>query len=238
MQAPRETVSMGRLADIALLRPLGPDRLGRLEARCSFVRYDANELIIDFDDASSDVYFVLTGKVRILYRAGTGKEVILGELGDGEFFGELAAIDGLKRSANVTALHRSELCRMPGGVFDELLDGPAFNRCLLRVLSGRIRNLNARLAEQAFLQVKYRLFAELIRLSAPRPGGGETRAISPPPFHHDIANRIGARREVVSRELSALEKAGLIDKTRGALVLRDPGELNRRISAALEEPAS
>jgi hypothetical protein len=41
----------------------------------------------------------------------------------------------------------------------------------------------------------------------------------------------------VSRELSALEKAGLIDKTRGALVLRDPGELNRRISAALEEPA-
>ncbi len=86
--------------------------------------------------------------------------------------------------------------------------------------------------------MKYRLYAELIRLSAPRSGGSDMRAISPPPFHHDIANRIGARREVVSRELSALEKAGLIDKTRGALVLKDPGELNRRISAALEEPAS
>jgi CRP/FNR family transcriptional regulator, cyclic AMP receptor protein len=43
---------------------------------------------------------------------------------------------------------------------------------------------------------------------------------------------------VVSRELSALEKAGLVEKTRGALVLRDPGELNRRISAALDEPPS
>jgi CRP/FNR family transcriptional regulator, cyclic AMP receptor protein len=230
---------MGSLADIPLLRPLEPGLLRQLESRCGFVRYDANELIIDYDDLSDDVYFVLAGKVRILYRAGTGKEVILGELGRGEFFGELAAIDGQPRSANVTALHRSELCRMPGAVFNELVDGPAeFNRCLLKLLSSRIRSLNARLAEQAFLQVKYRLFAELIRLSAPRPGGGDTRSISPPPFHHDIASRIGTRREVVSRELSALEKAGLIDKTRGALVLRDPGELNRRISAALEEPAN
>ena len=230
---------MAGLADISLLRPLGAGFLSQLETRCSFVRYAANELIIDFDDQSDDVYFVLSGKVRILYRAGTGKEVILGELETGEFFGELAAIDGLARSANVTALHRSELCLMSGDVFNELLDGPAeFNRCLLKVLSSRIRSLNARLAEHAFLQVRYRLFAELLRLSTPRIGGGGSRSISPPPFHHDIANRIGARREVVSRELSALEKAGLIDKTRGALVLKDPGELNRRISAVLEEPAN
>lgn len=227
---------MGSLTDIPLLRPLGPDRLRALEPRCRFVRYEANELIIDYDDPSNDVYFVLTGKVRILYRAGTGKEVILGELGSGEFFGELAAIDRQARSANVTALNRSELCLMPGPVFIDLAEGPAFNRALLKVLSGRIRSLNARLAEQAFLQARYRLFAELLRLSAPRPGGDGTRAISPPPFHHDIANRIGARREVVTRELSALEKAGLIEKGRGALVLKDPGELNRRISAALDEP--
>jgi CRP/FNR family transcriptional regulator, cyclic AMP receptor protein len=153
--------------------------LRQLESRCGFVRYEANELIIDYDDLSDDVYFVLTGKVRILYRAGTGKEVILGELGRGEFFGELAAIDGQPRSANVTALHRSELCRMPGAVFNRARGRAGeFNRCLLKVLSSRIRSLNARLAEQAFLQVKYRLFAELIRLSAPRPEAAR-RARSP-----------------------------------------------------------
>ena len=74
---------MASLADIALLRPLGAAYLIKLEARCSFVRHEANELIIDFDDLSSDVYFVLSGKMRILYRAGTGREVILGELGAG-----------------------------------------------------------------------------------------------------------------------------------------------------------
>ncbi len=230
---------MGTLEDISLLRPLGPRLLRELETRCSFVRYEANELIIDYDDPSNDVYFVIAGKVRILYRAGTGKEVILGEVGTGEFFGELAAIDGQARSANATALHRSELCLMPGAVFTDLVEGSSeFNRSLLRLLSSRIRSLDARLAELAFLQVRHRLFAELLRLSAPRPGGGDTRSISPPPYHHDIANRIGARREVISRELSALEKAGLVEKTRGALVLRDPGELNRRISAALDEPPS
>jgi CRP/FNR family transcriptional regulator, cyclic AMP receptor protein len=228
---------MSILENVSLLRPLGPRVLGELETRCRFLRYEANELIIDYDDPSSDVYFVLAGKVRILYRAGTGKEVILGEVGSGEFFGELAAVDGQRRSANVTALHRSELCLMPGAVFIDLLEGScAFNRSLLKVLALRIRSLNTRLAEQAFLQARYRLYAELLRLSAPRPGDGKARSISPPPFHHDIANRIGARREVITRELSVLEKAGLIEKTRGALVLRDPGELNRRISAALDEP--
>ena len=55
-------------------------------------------------------------------------------------------------------------------------------------------------------------------------------------FHQDemtqqeLAERIGSRREVVSRAIAALEKDGLFEKTRGALVLRDAGELNRRIA--------
>ena len=224
--------SAGRLMDARITHFRGSFTVDQTLALLRRQRNQATRSLFLIDESNR-----LSGKVRILYRAGTGKEVILGELDGGEFFGELAAIDGQARSANVTALNRSELCLMPGPVFIELAEGPEFNRALLTVLSGRIRSLNARLAEQAFLQVRYRLFAELLRLSAPRPGGDGTRAISPPPFHHDIANRIGARREVVTRELSALEKAGLLDKTRGALVLNDPGELNRRISAALEEPA-
>ena len=62
---------------------------------------------------SSDVYFIIAGEVRVLIRTVAGKEVILGESRAGQFFGEMTAIDGTKRSANVTALTKSELCIMP-----------------------------------------------------------------------------------------------------------------------------
>jgi CRP/FNR family cyclic AMP-dependent transcriptional regulator len=218
------------------LQPLGTDVLRKLESRCTFVQCEANELIIDYDDASADVYFVISGQVRVIYRSATGKEVILGEIVSGQFFGELAAIDGQPRSANVTALHRSRLCIMPRTVFVDLIDqAPAFNRHVMRLLTSRIRSLNARLAEHAFLQARQRLYAELLRLSASRAERHAERVISPPPLQHDIANRIGSRREVVSRELARLTRAGMIERTRGALVLKKPGELNRRISTALDE---
>ena len=71
---------------------------------------------------------------------------------------------------------------------------------------------------------------ELLRLSRPRLGHDTQRSISPPPTQQELAERIGSRREVVSRAMAALEKDGLIEKTRGALVLPDPGELNRLIA--------
>lgn len=224
------------LSQVPLFRSLGPDAVKALDARCTWVRYDEDELVIDYDDASRDVYFIVSGQLRVLYRTPTGREVILGELGAGQFFGELSAIDGVGRSANVTALNRSQLAIMPASVFVELVTHqPSVCQTILEILTGRIRFLNTRLAEHSFLQTKHRLYAELLRLSQPRSGHNGQRVVSPPPFHHDLAARIGCRREAVSRELSALEKEGLVDKNRGALVLLRPDELNRRISAALAD---
>lgn len=224
------------LQQISLFRSLDPTLTKSVESRCTFVRYDEGELVIDYDDASRDVYFILSGQLRVLYRTPTGREVILGELGAGQFFGELSAIDGVGRSANVTAMNRSQLAIMPAPVFLELVTHqPQVCRTILEILAGRIRFLNTRLAEHSFLQTKHRLYAELLRLSQPRSGHAGERVVSPPPFHHDLAARIGCRREAVSRELSALEREDLVLKSRGALVLVRPDELNRRISAALAD---
>lgn len=224
------------LASIPLFKGLSDATLRSFDGRVTFRRYEENELVIDYDDASNDVYFLISGQVRVLYRTITGKEVILGELTSGQFFGELSAIDGVGRSANVTALNRSQMCIMPGPVFMELATHePSVCRQILGILASRIRFLNTKLAEHSFLQTKHRLYAELLRLSQPRAGHNGQRSVSPPPFHHDLAARIGCRREAVSRELSALEKAGLVVKTRGALAIVNPDELNRRISEALSD---
>ena len=223
-------------AMIPLFKALDPATLKTYASRVRWAKFEENELVIDYDDNSNDVYFIISGQVRVLYRTITGKEVILKEMTGGQFFGELSAIDGVGRSANVTALNRSQMCIMSGAVFMELVaNTPSVCKQILTILATRIRFLNTRLAEHSFLQTKHRLYAELIRLSQPRTGHQGQRVVTPPPFHHDLAARIGCRREAVSRELSALEKEGLVAKNRGALVLVNPDELNKRISAALSD---
>jgi len=209
------------------------DRFDRL---CAWRRYDDGELVVDYEDESSDVYFIIAGEVRILIRTMAGKEIILGESRAGQFFGEMTAIDGAKRSANVTALTKSELCIMPAHVFREVIfTSQTTCERILRLLTGRVRELNARLAEHSIFDLKHRLYSELLRMAQPRPGKPSERAVTPPPFHHVLAARIGCRREQVTRELSAMAQEGLVEKTRGALVLVRPHVLQTRLDEAMRE---
>jgi CRP-like cAMP-binding protein len=226
---------MARLAGIPLLKDAGVD-LARFESRSHWRRFEPDEILVDFDDLSTDVYFLLSGDVRVLIRTQSGKEVILGEMRGGQLFGELAAIDGVKRSANVTALTRGEVGIMPSAVFRELVfASPAVADRLLRLLAGRVRELNARLMEQAVLDLRHRLYSELLRMSSPRTGHAGERVVTPPPFHHVLAARIGCRREQVTREFTTMAAENLVERTRGALVIKRPDLLEARIAEAFRE---
>lgn len=226
---------MDSLSQISLFTDVPPDSLERYSRLCAWKRYEENELVIDFEDDSRDVRFLMSGMVRVILRIATGKEVILAEMGEGAFFGEIAAIDNEGRSANVTALSRAHMCIMPQKVFLDIIEEcPSANRAVMRTLADRCRNLNARLAEHCFLQTKHRLYSELLRQSKPRPGHEGQRSISPPPIQKDLASRIGTRREVVSREIANLKRARIVDKTTGALILTDLPKLNALISEGWE----
>jgi CRP-like cAMP-binding protein len=231
---------MGRLASVSLFKDLGLD-LAPYEARSNWRRFDPEEILVDFDEPSTDVYFLLSGDVRVLMRTASGKEVILHEMRAGDLFGELAAIDGVKRSANVTALTRGEVCVMPAALFREIVySTPGVADRLFKVLTSRIRELNGRLMEQTVLDLRHRLYAELLRLSVPRGHAGHSsgeRVVTPPPFHHILAARIGCRREQVTREFTLMAQEGLIDRTRGALVLKRPDILRTRVAEAMREDA-
>ncbi len=208
----------------------------RFERACIWKRVDPGEVIVDFEDQSTDVYFIVSGEVRVLIRTINGKEVILGELRAGDFFGELSAIDSTPRSANVTALTRCDMCAVPAHVFREMMfSSPTIAEKIMRLLVSRIRELNTRLTEHALLDLKHRLYSELLRLSTPRAGHAGERVVTPPPYHHVLAARIGCRREQVTRELSALATEGILERTRGAFVIRRPHVLEERIAEALRD---
>lgn len=226
---------MASLAGLPLFKDAGLP-LGPFEQRAHWRRFDPDETLVDFDDLSSDVYFLTSGEVRVLIRTQSGKEIILGEMRTGQLFGELAALDGIKRSANVTALTKGEACIMPAAVFREIVFSaqPVAER-VFRLLTGRVRELNARLMEHAVLDLRHRLYSELLRLSIPRYGHSDERVVTPPPYHHVLAARIGCRREQVTREFTAMTSENLIERTRGALVIKRPAVLEERIEHAMRE---
>ena len=216
---------------LMFVKSLTTEQDKRFSSRCLLVSNGSNELVVDFEDPSDDLFLIISGNVRVILRISTGREVILGEFSDGEFFGELSAVDGETRSANVTAMVNTKLLRMPRSVFLEILrDVPDVALDLMQSMSQLIRAQNTRLAEHTFLAAKYRLYAELLRLSRPRKGYDDQRSITPPPIQQSLAERIGCRREVVSREIAKLERENVVERTRGALILLDIRALNARLS--------
>ncbi|MBW8270464.1 Crp/Fnr family transcriptional regulator [Caldovatus aquaticus] len=212
--------------------------LGRAAAEARWIEVEPDQMVLDFDHACTDLFLVDRGALRVLLRAPGGREAILDEIGPGSFFGEMAAIGGAAPppAAGVRALLRSRLCVLPADAFLAILAAsPAVSLRLLRLFTARVRAQNARLLERSALPVRHRLYAELLRLSRPAPGNAERIVVSPPPARRDLAARIGARREAVSRELADLARRGLVEVGRRALVLRDPAALRQAVETALAE---
>jgi CRP/FNR family transcriptional regulator, cyclic AMP receptor protein len=222
------------LASIGLFRSLKPEDIRLLDSQCSWRRTPRNQWIIDFQDTSNDVFFIVSGTARAKLQAISGREVLLRELKAGEFFGEIAAIDGQPRSTGIIAVTDVTTGRMPASAFRAAIHAHsgACDQLLARLVAD-IRKLTTRVHEYTTLDARYRIYAELLRLARPAETL-EQAVISPPPAHAEIAARVSIRREAVARELKALERAGLIEHRLGALVLRNPGQLRQLIERATE----
>ncbi len=221
------------LARIPLFQALPEADVQRLDTQCVWRRAKAGETVLDYNDGGSDLYFVSHGKVRVKIQAISGKESILRDIGDGEFFGELAAIDGLPRSASIVAMNDSTVARMPPAVFREVVHRrPEVCDRVLALLASQVRMLANRVSEFATLDVRARIHAELIRLAKPERAGSSRAVISPPPTHAELAARVSCHREAVTRELNALARAGSIERRRGAIVLADCAGLAKGVERA------
>ena len=223
------------LARIPLFRSLDGDAVRRLDAQCTWRRAAAKEWVLDYESGGTDLFFVLQGHVRVSI-ATAGREVILRDIRDGEFFGELAAIDQRPRSAGIVAITDTLVARMTAGVFRQVVhEHPDACDQLLQTLVAQVRMLANRANEQSNLGVRQRLYAELLRLARAPTGGDGHPVVSPPPTHAELAARVSSHREAITRELNALERGQLIERRRGAIVLLDAERL-RGMVAGLGEP--
>ena len=225
--------SLGR---ISILTALSKPSLEKLERRCAWRRYGRGEPIVDYLDASDDVFFIASGEVKVTIYAHTGKAVSFSVMGPGDAFGEYPAIDRGPRSASVEARTDCLVASLSAAAFRELLHTePCVAEALLPELVKKIRALTTRVYEFSTLAVKNRIQAELLRLATLGPREGKGARISPPPTHTEIASRVATHREAVTRELNRLARMGIIERRSGALLVEDVERLAELVHSATGE---
>lgn len=196
-----------------------PDNLlSAFRQRARTMAAPKGEEVLAKGSEAHDVFLLVSGKVQVRLPGNAGRDVILRDLGAGEVFGEMAAIDGLPRSASVCAIDDSELATMSGEDFIAFLrEVPGAGLWMTQLLAARIRNLNDTVFELATLPVAARVQSELLRQASRFKPSGDTVRITAMPTHAEIAQRIGSHREAVSRELSQLTREGLVSQSGRAL---------------------
>lgn len=227
---PTDSGDRSILSNIKLLEGLDRPALSTLEQVCRYRRFGAGEHIIDRDSTTSDVFFVARGQVRIVSYSVSGREIVFDELDQGDYFGELAALDGLPRSTSVVSIGDSLILALPAKSFRTLLaEHPPVAFRVMERLSTILRAADERIMDLSTLAAQNRVCAELLRQARSRMIDRKVARIDPIPIHGDIASRVSTTRETVARVLNDLARQGLVERTRSALIIRDVTRLREMV---------
>jgi len=196
------------LARAPLLAGLSEEDRNRLGSGAYPLSVPAGTLIIQQGDAADAMYVLLEGRLKVFLGNEDGREVILNFLEPVEVFGELGLIEDAPRSASVMAMTAVRMVLLPRPHFEACLaESAAMARCLLKVLAARLRGLADQVGSLALMDVYGRVAATLMALSVEDGEGGQLTCEL---THQDIANRVGASREMVTRILNDLKRGGFI----------------------------
>jgi CRP/FNR family transcriptional regulator len=187
-------------------------------------RFRKGETVFHQGDPGDALFIMANGSVKVVLPSDEGAEpAIVAILGPGEFFGELAILDGAPHSATIVAIEPTETLVLQRDAFLALIDSqPELRRALLASLAAEIRRLTGHVEDLHFLDLPARLASRIVRLAtaAPRGADGEIR-IAWPYTQSELAGMIGGSRQSVNRLLADLADEGLVRIERDVLVVSD-----------------
>jgi len=176
-------------------------------------KYSKDETIFREDDPGSAMFVILTGKVKVVRTSNDGREVILTILSQYDFFGEMALLDGLSRSASVIATEESELFIIQREEFLNLLKlHPEISINLLQELTQRLRAADLKIKSLSLKDAEGKVATVLLQLAEEigkiKHGVVEIDKL---PLQQDLANMAGTSRETISRTLHSFAKKGYVE---------------------------
>ncbi|MDQ3003313.1 MAG: Crp/Fnr family transcriptional regulator [Fibrobacterota bacterium] len=174
-------------------------------------------ILMEDEDTNQSLFIIAKGEVKVVLTAEDGREAILASLKEGDFFGEMALLDGEPRSATVRAVEESRLLTIRREDFLlAMKKQPDLALTLLSEMSGRLRKSNRQISSLALMRVYGRVAATLLQLMEERGIRTKTKdgksiiVVKDRPTQQFIADMSGTTRETVSRVLNFFQKKGYI----------------------------
>ena len=182
--------------------------------------FGRNAIIVSEGDETDSLYILLAGRAKVFVADENGREVQLNQIGPGEYFGEVT-LDGGPRSASVMALEECRCAVVKRAELTAFVErNPEFALHLLRKLAHRVRLLTENVRSLALMDVYGRVARLLLELAEERDG---RLVVNESLTHRDIASRVGASREMISRIFSDLTDGGYVRKEdRHLVIMRKP----------------
>lgn len=185
-------------------------------------RFRRNETIFHQGDPGDALHIVSSGAVKIVLPSLEGEEAIIATLRSGDFFGELALLDGAPRSATAVALEASETWTLPREQFLAVLDqDKALRESLLAGLAHELRRITGHVEELHFLDLAGRLSSHLARLAREAEPDASAVRLDWPYTQSDLASMIGGTRQSVNKLLSGLVDSDLVIIEKDTLFIPD-----------------
>lgn len=196
----------------SLLSYLAPPDRDFLLGRAVVRTLPAGTALMHEGDPTDHVLVLLSGWVRVYTNARDGQVVLFALRGPGDVIGDLAALQGWRRTVTVDTLRETRFAQFShDGFLACLRDRPAVAIALLKQFAVRLRDAEAARVNFATMDVAQRVAALLVRLAdmhgRPTPEGV---VVGMPLTQQDIANSIGGSRRAVARALQTFRDRGML----------------------------
>lgn len=203
------------LASVPIFSDLDKATIEKVSQLGTVRTYPKQSVILSEEEAGNALFVIISGKVKVARSSkdDVSNEVILSILNPSDFFGEMALLDGMNRSANVIALEESKLFIIQREDFLNLLEQhPEVSITLLQELTQRFRTATMKIKALSLKDAEGKVATVILQLADDigkiKQGVVEIEKL---PFQHDLANMAGTSRETISRTLHSFAKKGLIE---------------------------
>lgn len=214
------------LRKIPLLADLSEEDMQRVRTDLRIRQYNKRDVVLQKGAAGDALLFLLSGQLQVIDVTEDGRAIGLRMLAPGDFFGEIAVINGSMRSASVVALSPVLVALLPRATALHLFShSPSVANQMLRFLAAKVQRDSEFRALLSIHNTSKRIFTFLALLKEKKEGDEEV--VENLPTHQDIANMINTSRETVTRTLLTLAQQGIIKKGAHRLIIVDPQALQK-----------